>query len=51
MPPRLCARAQTLFGIEPPVFERKDIHVHVPEGQHPRMVPRQALPWLRQLCR
>ncbi|MBL6786919.1 MAG: endopeptidase La, partial [PS1 clade bacterium] len=22
----------TLFGIEPPVFERKDIHVHVPEG-------------------
>ena len=27
------------FGIEPPVFERKDIHVHVPEGATPQDGP------------
>ena len=32
------ARA-TVFGIEPPLFERKDIHVHVPEGATPKDGP------------
>ncbi|MDO8289342.1 MAG: endopeptidase La [Parvibaculum sp.] len=29
----------THFGIEPPVFERKDVHVHVPEGATPKDGP------------
>jgi ATP-dependent Lon protease len=29
----------TEFGIKPPVFERKDIHVHVPEGATPKDGP------------
>ena len=32
------ARA-TEFGIEPPVFERTDIHIHVPEGATPKDGP------------
>jgi ATP-dependent Lon protease len=27
------------FGIEPPTFDRKDIHVHVPEGATPKDGP------------
>ncbi len=33
------------FGIEPPLFDKRDIHVHVPEGATPRMVRRPALRW------
>ena len=29
----------TRFGIEPPLFDRKDIHVHVPEGATPKDGP------------
>jgi ATP-dependent Lon protease len=27
------------FGVEPPVFDRRDIHVHVPEGATPKDGP------------
>ena len=27
------------YGIEPPIFQRKDIHVHVPEGATPKAGP------------
>ncbi|MDO9126032.1 MAG: S16 family serine protease, partial [Parvibaculum sp.] len=29
----------TRFGIEPPLFDRRDIHVHVPEGATPKDGP------------
>jgi ATP-dependent Lon protease len=33
------------FGIEPPLFDRRDIHVHVPEGRPRRMDLQPALRW------
>ena len=33
------------FGIEPPMFDKRDIHVHVPEGATPRMDRPRASPW------
>jgi len=33
------------FGIEPPSFDKKDIHVHVPRVQPRRTGHRQGLPW------
>ncbi|MBI1261853.1 MAG: endopeptidase La [Rhizobiales bacterium] len=29
----------TQFGVQPPVFDRKDIHIHVPEGATPKDGP------------
>jgi len=39
------------FGIEPPLFDRRDIHVHVPEGQPRRMALPPALLWPPPLSR
>jgi len=33
------------FGIRPSVFEKRDIHVHVPEGARPRTAPPPASAW------
>jgi len=39
------------FGIEPPLFDKRDIHVHVPEGATPRMVRLPVSPWSRRSSR
>ena len=34
-----CAAILSRFGIKPPLFEKRDIHVHVPEGATPKDGP------------
>ena len=33
------------FGIIPPIFDKKDFHIHVPEGQHPKTDLQLVLGW------
>ena len=35
----LSRRPATAFGIKPPLFDKRDIHVHVPEGAAPKDGP------------
>ena len=35
----MCARSAPDIGVKPPVFEKIDIHVHVPEGATPKDGP------------
>ena len=42
IPPRrgpTSAPGPTSFGVEPPLFDKRDIHVHVPEGATPKDGP------------
>ena len=37
------------FGIKPEKFQNNDIHLHVPEGAVPKMVPLLAVQYVRLL--
>ena len=33
------------YGIIPPIFDKKDFHIHVPEGARLKTAPLQVLQW------
>jgi hypothetical protein len=35
----MSVRGRFDFGLEPPLFDKRDIHVHVPEGATPKDGP------------
>ena len=44
-------RVRSAFGIEPPLFEKRDIHVHVPEGATPKDGPSAGVAMVTSMVR